>query len=473
MTNLPNHSSRVISWMAEGNLYKISVTPPQMEFGNILRYASSVVQQATVTNVGHLPVKIGNITAAGDYVVSTQAPTFLLPGKQFLLSITFQPKRVGLQVGGVYVNSGDAAGTEFIKLLGRGLSGDNEDPGSDSGVDPQYWSWVTDGESKQFVLEGAEVGNKLFYDTAMEQVGGTSEFYVVPPSDFGINIGVDGAPSTIEFDTVPIAGLTGFTTLRGYAKPWTGPPPITQVGPRVITNITENNTVIDRTMDNTLILINSPTPFNLRIRKKAGVSDLNWRSGLFFSVMQVGDGPVTLMLQDGTDITPPLNYANRTRGKNAVISATCYNADGDQWVGSGDLLATASVSDKSVFTMTDRTVLLDSVMTVGSNKDSFHLPFGMKLDSIIDGGLFATLMTAQTNGTIFTIDVLRNDVSILVNKLLINNNQKTSKTSVTPASFVAGGDILAASDEITFSITQVGNGTARGLRLYLVGQRVQ
>jgi hypothetical protein len=475
MLNLPNHSSRVIRNRAGSPPYEVTVTPPQIEFGNTVRYSSSVVLQATVTNTGKYPVEIKNITAAGDFAVSHTAPTFLLPSKHFLINITFQPMRIGTQVGGVYVDTGDSAGTEYIKLIGRGIitdDGGGTNPGED-GVTPKFWSWKGNGEDRSFPLEGADVFDKLFYDTAMEATPEARDFLVVKPNDFVIREGVDGSPPVIEFLIAPEENQEGFTTLRGYAKPWTGPPPITQVGPRIITSITANNTIIDRiTANNSLILINSPTPFNLRIRNKLGIADENWKNGDFFSVMQVGIGPVTVLMQDGDDLTPPVDFVTRTRGVNTVISATCFNADGDQWVSSGDLLRTTSSSDKGTISLVDRTVLLGSGMNVGTNKDTYHMPYGMKLDPIVDGGLYASLLTAQAGGTIFTVDVLRNGVSILENKLLINNTQKTSKTSVTPASYVEGGDLLAVDDEVTISIVQVGDGSARGLRVYLVGQRV-
>lgn len=478
MRNLPNHSSRVFTAPAGWpQPYEVMVTPYQIEFGAILRYSSSVVQQATVTNTGRFPVEIGEITAGGDFVVSHDAPAVLLPGKHFLLNITFQPKRTGTQTGSVYVNTGDAQGTEFVKLLGRGYTTDDgggENPGGDDGegVDPKFWSGVGDGESRDFPIEGADVFNKLFYDTAMEQTVGARDYLVVKPNDFQVIEGTNGAPPVIRFLVAPLEDQEWFTTLRGYAKPWRGDPPIDTVAPGVDTTIIIDNTIINRANQNTLIVLNSSDPMTIRIRKNTGDDALDWKLGEFFSVMQRGDGYVTLAIESNVGtLFPPLNFLTRTRGKNCVISATCINADADQWVVTGDLLRGTDTQSIQTFTMVDRSVLIGSGMTVGANKDSYRLTTGLKLNPVSDMGLVASLMTAQTGGNIFTVDILRNGVSILASKLVINNGTKTSQGAVTPATYVSGGDVLLAGDDITLSITQVGDGTARGLRVYLTGQQ--
>lgn len=476
MRLLPNHSSRVIgpppNWPVP---YEITVTPPQIEFGSILRYGYSVVTQATVTNTGKYPVEIGEITVTGDFNLSHEAPKVLLPGKHFLLNITFAPKRVGVQSGSVYVNTGDAAGTEFVRLVGRGYTtadGGGGQPSDGDGVDPLFWSGKGDGETTDFPLPDADVFNKLFYDTAMEATVGARDYLVVKPNDFSILPSQGSSPPMIRFVLPPLENQEWFTTCRGYAKPWRGDDPIDTVAPGVDTTIIIDNTVINRANQNTLIVVNSSDPITIRIRKKTGDDTLDWKLGEFFSVMQRGDGPVTIAIEGNAGtLFPPLNFLSRTRGKNCVISATCINPDADQWVLSGDLLRGSDSQAIQTITMADRSVLIGSAMTVGANKDNYRLLTGLKLDPVADNGLVASLMTAQTGGTIFTVDILRNGVSILASKLVINNGTKTSQGAVTPATYVTNGDTLLAGDEITLAITQVGDGTARGLRVYLTGQQ--
>jgi hypothetical protein len=79
----------------------------------------------------------------------------------------------------------------------------------------------------------------------------------------------------------------------------------------------------------------------------------------------------------------------------------------------------------------------------------------------------ASLTTAQASGTIFTVDINEGGVSILSTKLTIDNTETTSTTAATPS--VISDTALADDSEITIDIDQIGNGTAAGLKVYLIG----
>ena len=79
----------------------------------------------------------------------------------------------------------------------------------------------------------------------------------------------------------------------------------------------------------------------------------------------------------------------------------------------------------------------------------------------------ASLTTAQTSGSIFTVDINEGGSSILSTKLTIDNTEKTSTTAATAA--VISDTALANDAEITIDIDQVGDGTATGLKVYLIG----
>ena len=81
----------------------------------------------------------------------------------------------------------------------------------------------------------------------------------------------------------------------------------------------------------------------------------------------------------------------------------------------------------------------------------------------------ANLNTAQTSGSGFTVDINENGSSILSTKLTIDNTEKTSTTASTSA--VISDSSLADDAEITIDIDQVGDGTAKGLKLTLIGTR--
>ena len=93
------------------------------------------------------------------------------------------------------------------------------------------------------------------------------------------------------------------------------------------------------------------------------------------------------------------------------------------------------------------------------------MPFAMNLTQVR-----ASLTTAQTAGSIFTVDINEAGVSILSTKLTIDNTEKTSVTAATPA--VISDSALADDAEITIDIDQIGNGTAKGLKVTLIGTRV-
>lgn len=79
----------------------------------------------------------------------------------------------------------------------------------------------------------------------------------------------------------------------------------------------------------------------------------------------------------------------------------------------------------------------------------------------------ASLVTAQASGNIFTIDINEGGASILGTKLTIDNTEKTSTTAAAAAT-VTDSDI-ADDAEITVDIDQVGDGTATGLKVTLIG----
>ena len=100
--------------------------------------------------------------------------------------------------------------------------------------------------------------------------------------------------------------------------------------------------------------------------------------------------------------------------------------------------------------------------TAGTAKVTFRMPYAFTLSAVR-----ASLTTAQTSGTIFTVDINEAGTSILSTKLTIDNTEKTSTTAATAA--VMSDTALANDAEITIDIDQIGDGTAKGLKVYLIG----
>lgn len=106
-----------------------------------------------------------------------------------------------------------------------------------------------------------------------------------------------------------------------------------------------------------------------------------------------------------------------------------------------------------------------SACTTGTNKVTFRVPYNFSITQLPR----ISLTTAQASGSTFTVDINKNGASILSTKLTIDNTEKTSKTAATPA--VLSSSTLADDDEITIDIDVVGNGSAAGLKVYIVGKR--
>jgi hypothetical protein len=105
-----------------------------------------------------------------------------------------------------------------------------------------------------------------------------------------------------------------------------------------------------------------------------------------------------------------------------------------------------------------------TALTTGTAKVTFRMPHAMTLTAVR-----ASLTTAQASGSIFTVDINQSGSSVLGTKLTIDNTEKTSTTAATAATITTSA--LTDDAEITIDIDQIGNGTATGLKITLIGTR--
>lgn len=103
-----------------------------------------------------------------------------------------------------------------------------------------------------------------------------------------------------------------------------------------------------------------------------------------------------------------------------------------------------------------------TALTAGAAKVTFRMPFAMTL-----GTVRASLTTAQGGGSILTVDINADGSSVLSTRLTIDNAEKTSTTAAAPV--VISSISLGDDAEITIDIDQIGDGTAKGLKVYLIG----
>lgn len=105
-----------------------------------------------------------------------------------------------------------------------------------------------------------------------------------------------------------------------------------------------------------------------------------------------------------------------------------------------------------------------TALTAGTGKLTFRMPYALTLT-----GVKGSLTTAQATGALFTVDINEAGTSVLSTKLSIDNTEKTSATAATAA--IISDSSLAADAEITIDIDALGDGTAKGLKIALIGHQ--
>lgn len=157
-------------------------------------------------------------------------------------------------------------------------------------------------------------------------------------------------------------------------------------------------------------------------------------------------------------------YVEPVEGWKVYVTAenADYRFDGTAWVevveGGGG--GGGTVTENIIVAASDESTAL----AAGVGKVTFRMPYAFTLT-----GIRASLTTAQTSGSILTVDVNEAGASILSTKLTIDNGEKTSTTAAAAA--VISDATLADDAEITIDIDQIGDGTAKGLKVTLIGHQ--
>jgi hypothetical protein len=195
-----------------------------------------------------------------------------------------------------------------------------------------------------------------------------------------------------------------------------------------------------------------------------GITAINSLTGAVQTIGTGTTGTDFAVVSSGTSHTFNLPTASASnRGALSTADWTAFNGKFNtpsgttsQYVrGDGSL---ASLPFELVVAASDETTAL----TAGTAKITFRMPRAVTLTSVR-----ASLTTAQASGSIFTVDINEAGTSILSTKLTIDNTEKTSTTAATPP--VISDTALADDAEITIDIDQIGNGTATGLKVALIG----
>lgn len=195
--------------------------------------------------------------------------------------------------------------------------------------------------------------------------------------------------------------------------------------------------------------------------------------GYFGGYMMAGTTLTSIAAGTWTLTASTTNYIESTNAGVSSVNTTGFTpgaiplytvvTNGTTWT---------SITDKRaiLFGRTDYQAIVVScsdettALSAGTAKVTFRMPYAYTVTAVRAG-----LSTAQTSGNIFTVDINEAGTSILSTKLTIDNTEKTSTTATTAA--VISDSALADDAEITVDIDQIGDGTAKGLKVTLIGYR--
>ncbi len=149
--------------------------------------------------------------------------------------------------------------------------------------------------------------------------------------------------------------------------------------------------------------------------------------------------------------------ANDTTPDNWVTFGASTTSAGPGLVKSGSTISLKPIVVAAI-ALGDETTALEAANEVVT----FHAPVAFTLTTVVAG-----LTVAQASGDILTFDIKKSDSSILSTKLTIDNTEETSVLAVTPV--VVSDTAIGAGAKLSIDIDQIGDGTAIGAKIYLVG----
>lgn len=110
---------------------------------------------------------------------------------------------------------------------------------------------------------------------------------------------------------------------------------------------------------------------------------------------------------------------------------------------------------------------LTSPIVAATEAGYYDIPYKFKVTEVI-----ATLLTAQASGSTFTVNLYKNGVSILSTLLTIDNGDTSSLNASIAAVIDSAQSTFQKGDRFSVDVTQVGNGTATGLIVTIVGNQI-
>jgi hypothetical protein len=197
--------------------------------------------------------------------------------------------------------------------------------------------------------------------------------------------------------------------------------------------------------------------------QSVGTSGNRFESAYIGGTVGLNFGGVTLTSGSGSP------QGARTEPVGSIYSQTNGAAGTVIWVKETGVGNTGWVNYKSSATGTIPTTIaiacsdLVTAITAGTFKGYIRMPYAMTVTSVK-----ASLASAQTAGSIFTVDINESGTTILSTKITIDATEKTSTTAVTAP--VVSDTALANDAEISVDVDQSGT-SPKGLVVYLEGFR--
>jgi len=212
--------------------------------------------------------------------------------------------------------------------------------------------------------------------------------------------------------------------------------------------------------------LSRPSPAQV-VMSTAGVERMRWHAN---GSTTTGDHYTTgiTWISNGSNVAPSLACSNDNNtglfwAGADMLGVTCGGVNVATFSASGLAVAgtitnTGGASFVIPVAVGDETTAL----AAGAAKVTFRMPKAMTLTAVR-----GSLTTAQTSGALLTFNVKENGATVFSTKPTFDNAEKTTTTAAAPP--VLSDTTLADDAEITIDIDQVGDGTAKGLKVYLIG----
>lgn len=110
---------------------EIQLHVTELNFADVELERESYPQTLLVSNIGYDTVTIYQTKLLGDFVLRSLVPATILPGETVEIQLAFVPSKPGATSGSFYLDTGDAAGEEYVALRGAGIPKTDHVPGNE------------------------------------------------------------------------------------------------------------------------------------------------------------------------------------------------------------------------------------------------------------------------------------------------------------------------------------------------------